>query len=180
MNRLQIVLIIGALAYLIIIFVLLKKQRLNVRYSLLWLAGALAMLLFACFPYLVKVLRDYTGVEVVSNLVFLLVIVFMMFLLLSLSAAVSGQAEKIKRLTQAAALLEKRLRSLENGTAGAEKAPPATGEGSAAPFGRETAEDTGAGAAQGLFAGRTEGTGTGAAKPPAQGAGPSPAPGKNA
>lgn len=123
MLKLQITLIVGALLYLIIIFGLLKKQRLNVRYSLLWLAGALVMLLFACFPYLVKVLRDYTGVEVVSNLVFLLVIVFMMFLLLSLTAAVSGQAEKIKRLTQAVALLEKRLRALEDDKAATAPSP---------------------------------------------------------
>lgn len=131
MLKLQITLIVGALLYLIIIFGLLKKQRLNVRYSLLWLAGALVMLLFACFPYLVKVLRDYTGVEVVSNLVFLLVIVFMMFLLLSLTAAVSGQAEKIKRLTQAVALLEKRLRALEDGKAAT--APPEDGKAETPP-----------------------------------------------
>ncbi len=113
MDKLQITLVIGALSYLLVIFFLLKKKRLNIRYSLLWLAGALVMLLFACFPYLVKVLRYYTGVEVVSNLVFLMVIVFMMFILLSLTAAVSGQAEKLKRLTQVNALLEKRLRELE-------------------------------------------------------------------
>lgn len=113
MGKLQITLIVGTLFYLLIIFCLLKKKRLNIRYSLLWLAGALVMLLFACFPYLAKVLRAYTGVEVVSNLVFLLVLVFVMFLLLSLTAAVSGQAERLKRLTQANALLEKRVRELE-------------------------------------------------------------------
>ncbi len=113
MDKLQIMLILGALVYLGVIFVLLKKKKLNIRYSLLWLAGALVLLLFACFPYLVKVLRSLTGVEVVSNLVFLIVIVFMMFLLLSLTTAVSDQAERLKRLTQANALLEKRLRQLE-------------------------------------------------------------------
>lgn len=127
MERLQPALILGALFYLLVIFWLLKKQRLNVRYSLLWLAGAAVMLLFACFPYLAKLLRAFTGVEVVSNLIFLLVCVFMMFLLLSLTAAVSGQAEKIKRLTQANALLEKRLRLLEE-DAGAAGVPDAPGQ----------------------------------------------------
>ena len=82
------------------------------------------MLLFACFPYLAKVLRAYTGVEVVSNLVFLLVLVFVMFLLLSLTAAVSGQAERLKRLTQANALLEKRVRELEQQPAPQEEERP--------------------------------------------------------
>ncbi len=124
MGKLQITLIVGTLFYLLIIFCLLKKKRLNIRYSLLWLAGALVMLLFACFPYLAKVLRAYTGVEVVSNLVFLLVLVFVMFLLLSLTAAVSGQAERLKRLTQANALLEKRVRELEQQPAPQEEERP--------------------------------------------------------
>lgn len=124
MGKLQITLIVGTLFYLLIIFCLLKKKRLNIRYSLLWLAGALVMLLFACFPYLAKVLRAYTGVEVVSNLVFLLVLVFVMFLLLSLTAAVSGQAERLKRLTQANALLEKRVRELEQQPAPQEEDRP--------------------------------------------------------
>ncbi len=114
MDKLQIVLIIGVLFYLLVIFMLLKKKRLNIRYSLLWLAGALVMLVFACFPYLAKVLRALVGVEVVSNLIFMLLIIFMMFLILSLTVTVSDQAERLKRLTQANALLEKRVRRLEN------------------------------------------------------------------
>lgn len=110
---LQWTLIVGVLVYLFIIFMLLKKHKLSVKYSILWLACGFVMLIFACFPYVVYVLRALTGVEVVSNLIFLLVIAFMMFILLSLSAAVSGAIEKLKRLTQTNALLEKRVRELE-------------------------------------------------------------------
>ena len=81
MEKLQITLIIGALVYLFIIFWMLKKNKMSIRYSLLWLASAVVLLLFACFPYLAKVLRAITGVEVVSNLIFLLVIIFMLFIL---------------------------------------------------------------------------------------------------
>ena len=113
MDKLQIALIIGSLLYLAVIFWLLKKNKMSIRYSLLWLASGAVMLLFACFPYLAKVLRAVTGVQVVSNLIFLLVIVFMLVILLSLTAAISTLMEKVKRLTQANALLEERVRRLE-------------------------------------------------------------------
>ena len=113
MDRLQITLIVGTLLYLLVIFSLLKRNKLCVKYALLWLGCAVIMLLFACFPYLVKLLRALTGVEVVSNLVFLLAIVFLMVLLLSLTVAVSALAEKQKKLIQTNALLEERVRRLE-------------------------------------------------------------------
>ncbi len=116
MEKLQIALIIGSVLYLLAIFWLLKKNKMSIRYSLLWLASGVVLLLFACFPYLAKVLRAITGVQVVSNLIFLMVIVFMLFILLSLTSAISGMMEKVKRLTQANALLEERLRRLEKDT----------------------------------------------------------------
>ena len=47
------------------------------------------------------------------NLVFLLMFCFVLVVLLSLSIAISQLAEKCKRLTQANAILEKRVRDLE-------------------------------------------------------------------
>ncbi|MBQ8612068.1 MAG: DUF2304 domain-containing protein [Oscillospiraceae bacterium] len=113
MDKLQIALIIGSVLYLAVIFWLLKKNKMSIRYSLLWLASGAVMLLFACFPYLAKVLRAITGVQVVSNLIFLLAIVFMLIILLSLTSALSALVDKVKRLTQANALLEERVRRLE-------------------------------------------------------------------
>jgi len=47
------------------------------------------------------------------NFVFMAIIVFILFILLSLSSAVSMLTEKNKRLSQNAALLERRIRELE-------------------------------------------------------------------
>lgn len=110
---LQVLLIIGAVIYLLIILYLLKKQKLNVQYSIIWLASAVVLILFAVFPYLVAVLRDIFNIEMPVNLVFTLLFVFVLLQLLSLSTIVTGFAAKINRLTQTQALLEKRLRELE-------------------------------------------------------------------
>ena len=106
-------LLLGAVCYLALILWLLKKKKLTVRYSIIWLISAGVLMVFAVFPYVVLVLTDLLGMAVPINVVFILVIAFMLLLLLSLSSIVSGFAEKIKRLAQENALLEERVRRLE-------------------------------------------------------------------
>lgn len=111
---LRILLLVGTFIYLGIILYMLKHKKLTVRYSIIWLISGLILLVFAAFPYVVFVLRDLLHVEMPVNLVFTMLFGFVLLLLLSISCIVSGFAEKIKRLTQEAALLEKRVRELEN------------------------------------------------------------------
>ena len=104
---------LGAVVFLVVILWLLKKGRLTVRYSIIWLMAGGALLVFAVFPYIVLVLRDWLNMEMPVNVIFTLVLAFVLLLLLSLSTIVSGFAEKLKRLAQENALLEERVRRLE-------------------------------------------------------------------
>ena len=97
--QLQLFMILGAVVLLLIIFAFLKRGLMSVKYSLLWLA--------------LDVLRDLLDIEMPVNLVFLLMFCFVLVVLLSLSIAISQLADKCKRLTQANAMLEKRVRDLE-------------------------------------------------------------------
>ena len=84
--------------------------------QLFMILGAVVLLLIifaAAFPYVVYVLRDLLDIEMPVNLVFLLMFCFVLVVLLSLSIAISQLADKCKRLTQANAMLEKRVRDLE-------------------------------------------------------------------
>ena len=117
-------LFLGAAVFLAAILWLLKKGRLTVRYSIIWLMAGGALLLFAAFPYIVLVLRDWLNMPV--NVVFTLVLAFVLLLLLSLSTIVSGFAEKLKRLAQENALLEKRVRELEQALAQRKDGPDET------------------------------------------------------
>lgn len=119
-------LFLGAAVFLAAILWLLKKGRLTVRYSIIWLMAGGALLLFASFPYIVLVLRDWLNMEMPVNVVFTLVLAFVLLLLLSLSTIVSGFAEKLKRLAQENALLEKRVRELEQALAQRKDGPDET------------------------------------------------------
>lgn len=112
-SNFRLALILGVLVYLSFIFFLLKKKKLSVQYCIIWLFSGLALLLFAVFPYIVLVMGDILRIINPVNFVFMAIIVFILFILLSLSSAVSILTEKTKRLTQNAALLERRIRELE-------------------------------------------------------------------
>ena len=112
----QFFMILGAAILLLIIFALLKKGQMSVKYSLLWLALAVVLVIFAVFPYVVYVLRDLLDVQMPVNLVFMLMFCFVLLVLLSLS--ISQLADKCKRLTQENAILEKRVRDLEKKLSG--------------------------------------------------------------
>ncbi|MDD3430146.1 MAG: DUF2304 domain-containing protein [Oscillospiraceae bacterium] len=115
-TSLRIALLIGVFTYLFIIFILLKTQKLAVRYAIIWLFSGFILLIFALFPYAMFVLGDIVQVSNPVNFIFLLVIAFMLLCLLSVSSVISGFATKIKRLAQANALLEERIRQLEEQT----------------------------------------------------------------
>ena len=102
--QLQLFMILGAVVLLLIIFAFLKRGLMSVKYSLLWLALAVGLVIAAAFPYVVYVLRDLLDIEMPVNLVFLLMFCFVLVVLLSLSIAISQLADKCKRLTQANAM----------------------------------------------------------------------------
>ncbi len=114
--QLRLTMMIGVVLFFIIIFVLLKKKKLNVQYSIIWLAAAVVLAVFAFVPTLVAVISDIINVEMPVNVVFLIVLAFILLLLLSLSVIATGFSAKIKALIQNQAFLEERIRKLEEKT----------------------------------------------------------------
>lgn len=109
----QIWFIVMAVCLLAIVLHLLNRGVLAVKYAILWLICGAGLLAVALFPYLIYVVRDLLDMVMPSNVVFLIMFGFVLLLLLSHSIAVSELSEKSKRQTQTIALLEKRVRALE-------------------------------------------------------------------
>ena len=121
---------VGDLVFLLLIFLFVKHGKLSVRFSLAWFALGGVLLVFAAFPVVAKMLRALLRFEVVANMVFTLLFCFVLLGLLILSATASSQTEEIKRLAQQNALLEHRVRRLEE----------AVKTGGAAPDGNKPAD----------------------------------------
>jgi len=112
-NILQLSFIIGLIFFFGIIIYFLRKKALSLKYTLLWLISGFIMLIVSIFPNILAFFSDKLGFQVASNALFALIIGFILMILLSLTSIVSKQNEKIKTLAQTIAILEKRIRELE-------------------------------------------------------------------
>jgi len=107
------------LVFLVFIVFLVRKKRLLLKYSLLWLALVLVAAFCAIFPGPVYSLAQLLGFEVASNFIFVIGFVFLLAFCLSLSVIASRQTEYIKTLTQELAILKQSVKgSAEENTQG--------------------------------------------------------------
>ena len=112
--RLTFSLVAGILFYLIIILMLIKKNKLNLKYTLLWLFSAVVMVILVTVPQVSIAMAELIGVEMPSNAVFVTEGLFALLIILSLTSIASTQTMRIRRLTQTQAVLEKRVREVES------------------------------------------------------------------
>lgn len=113
-KTLRIVLIIGIFLYFIVVIRLLKQKKLILKYSLLWLLMGVVFAVLVFFPQTLGYFVGLLGIVDTMNGLFTCAIGFLMILVMALTSIVSKQGERIKELTQNIAILEKRIRDLEN------------------------------------------------------------------
>ena len=112
--NLRVFLIICVLVYLAVIVQLLRKKKLNLRYTLIWIFAAAALLFMAIFPNVIVSITHLLGINLPSNFIFIVEGIFVLVILLSLTSIVSHLSNRILQLIQTQALLEKRVRDLES------------------------------------------------------------------
>lgn len=109
----RIILLVGVLVYLLVIMFLMRKGKMNLKYSLVWLLSGVVMLICAIFPMSIRWAARLFGVYSEVNVVFFIGVCFLLVIILSLTSIVSLLSERLRALTQTQALLEKRVRELE-------------------------------------------------------------------
>lgn len=110
---LRISLIIALTIYFVCIFVMLKRGKLNFKYSLLWIISGIFMLVFIIFPGALEQLASWIGIINYLNGLFAAVLFALIILLMFLTTIVSELSNKNRILIQECALLEERIRKLE-------------------------------------------------------------------
>ena len=113
-RTLQTVMTIAVLMYFILLVILLKKKRLLLKYSLLWMFAGLIMLIMIIFPGMLDRISAILGIYSPVNALFAMILFCIIILLVSLTAIVSSQNEKIKRLIQREAILDEEIRTLKD------------------------------------------------------------------
>jgi len=112
-STLRLTLSIAVICYFIIILFYLKRKRLELKYTLIWILAGLIMGVMIFFPGLLIWFVRTMGVESDMNGFFVLCFAFIIAILMMLTSIVSRQTMKIKILIQEMSIMDKRIRELE-------------------------------------------------------------------
>jgi hypothetical protein len=93
-----------AVAFMLLILDLIRRNKLQERYSVVWFVAGLGMLVGAAFPGLLTVIADAMGVRDTTIALFSIVLLLLLGLVLNFSVIMSRQAAQITRLAQEQAL----------------------------------------------------------------------------
>ena len=112
-NSVKIASTIVLLIFLLYVLRNVQKKKLSVRNSIIWLVMGIAVIIcFYQIPNLRKI-ADFIGVETVSNLLFFMGFIFLIFVCFDITKIISSQNKKIITLTQELALLKKEVEKNE-------------------------------------------------------------------
>jgi hypothetical protein len=110
-----IALTVSGLIFLMVIE-LIRRNRLKERYSLLWLAASVMLIIFSSWRGLLHFIALKLGINYPPSFLFLLSIAFFIALLLHFSTVISTQTDQNKRLAQEIGMLKSRLAKIEKNT----------------------------------------------------------------
>lgn len=120
MTRITLVSLLASLFLLLLVLELVRRRRLQERYSLLWLATGGSLFLLAAWSSLLNRISGALGIRTPANALFVVAAGFFLVVLLHFSLAMSRLSEQTSRLAQRLALLEERT-----AVAGPQPGPPA-------------------------------------------------------
>lgn len=112
-GTLRIFLLVAILVYFMLLVLLMRKGRMSIKYSLVWVFAGLVMLILIVWPEILYKFSMLVGISMPVNALYSFIFFCMLIILVSLTAIASGMNEKIKKLTQTQAIIEQRLRELE-------------------------------------------------------------------
>jgi hypothetical protein len=103
-SQTRIIAAVLAILFMVWILDLIRRDRLQERYSVVWFVAGLAMLAGAAFPGLLKFVADLMGVRDTNVALFSIVLLLLLGLALNFSVIMSRQAAQITRLAQERAI----------------------------------------------------------------------------
>ena len=113
-SGLRIGLLLASLVALAFVLIFVLKNKLNIKYSIVWMLWALMSLVMAIFPKLFYNFADLLGIELPVNAVFLIMIGLLYGLTFYVYCMISKHNEEIIKLTYEIALLKKQLNENKN------------------------------------------------------------------
>ena len=105
-NNLRIAMVIFSLMIVFIVLWALKKDKMPVKYSIIWFAAALMILILAVFPEIFMYMAKLLGFNMMSNMVMAVFIGMLLIITMVLTMIVSKQKKQITLLIQEVSILK--------------------------------------------------------------------------
>jgi hypothetical protein len=119
-SQTRIVAAVLAIAFMVLVLELIRRDKLQERFSVVWFVAGLGMLIGAAFPRLLELVADAMGVRDTNVALFSIVLLFLLGLALNFSVTMSRQAAQITRLAQERAIEKARQQQAGSGENGGE------------------------------------------------------------
>ena len=103
---LRIGLIVTGLFLLLVVFVILRKKYIPIKYALVWIASSLLIILIGVVPYIFIYISNIIGFVAMSNMVIGMFIFILLMITIMLTVIVSTQRRKITMLIQEVSMLK--------------------------------------------------------------------------
>ena len=108
--NLQIISCLFLITIISIIIYILRKGRMSVKYSLVWLFSCGVLLILTIFPNLIGFIASLLGFSVGSNMILASLIGVLMLINIAFTVIISGQTKKINLLIQELSLLKEKIK----------------------------------------------------------------------
>ncbi|MBP8626428.1 MAG: DUF2304 domain-containing protein [Syntrophorhabdaceae bacterium] len=112
MLHMQLIIGLISIGFFIVTFEFIRKRYLREEYAILWLLTSLAIALLSLWPGLIEIISRITGFYYITAIL-IVIFVFLIAILMHYSIVISKMKEMNKELVQQYALLEYKVRELE-------------------------------------------------------------------
>jgi len=98
--------IVFSITFIIVVIELVRKNKLQEKYSILWIFMSIILLVLSSTPLIINKIAEWINIQNPPSFLFLFGLVYLIIYNLHLTVVVSNQSEKITRLAQEIALLK--------------------------------------------------------------------------
>lgn len=94
---------------ILLIFNLIRKERVSIKYSIIWLTSLIVIFFFIVIPGFLSFATELLGFQTSSNMIISLLLAVLIIISIILTVIVSKQKEQIRLLIQEISLIKEKL-----------------------------------------------------------------------
>lgn len=114
MNTMQIGLLIASILMLLFVILKVKKNKMNIHYSVIWIIWGISLIILSIFPSIINFVSNILSIATPTNALFLIMIFFLYCLTFYIYLKISKHNEEIISLNYEIASLKKKVNELES------------------------------------------------------------------